>query len=45
MGKFLEERYSYDIMNICASQSLSSVLVQACKVIGVSFWKRDIVVM
>ena len=45
MGKlFLEERYSCDVMNICASQNLSSVLLQACKVIWAScFWKKDIV--
>ena len=43
MGKFLEERYSCDVMNICASQNFSSVLLQACKVIWVSFWKKDIV--
>ena len=43
MGKFLEERYSCDVMNSWASQNFSSVLVQACKVIWVSFWKKDIV--
>ena len=41
--EFLEERYSCDVMNICASQNFSSVLLQACKVIWVSFWKKDIV--
>ena len=37
MGKlFLEERYSCDVMNICASQNFSGVLEQACKVVWVS---------
>ena len=34
--KFIEERFSCDLLNICAKQNLTSVLEKACKVLWVS---------